>query len=608
MTIYISNILYCSNILSINSFIKNITGFYIGLDFLLFCYIIFFKFLFLGIMQYNLFLKKIRNTFSYMCKYFKELEINLGFTKFVSLFSLTNLIIFGYPIVKKYNTMYDNFFITLSFCFISYLILISFFSLILFKKSYKVILSAIILINSVIFYFMLTYGVSFDVNMLVNVIETNYSEASEFINLKLFLFIFLLGVAPSVFVYKKVNILFDNYFKKKLLFFISPLVLIFFITLPFRFFENGISFLRYNQRITNYIIPVNYIGACIEFSILKAKSYINSMNLISISDDAEIFEKNYNKNEKKNLIVFMLGESARAKNFSLNGYERDTNSFLNEYKNDIISFKNFESCATFTAGSLTCTFSHLPREKFDYAKSFKYESLIDIFNKVGFDVSWRSNNGRCKGVCDRVKNSLVKSFGDNIYDDLLFKAFMMDLNRIGDKNNLIVLHGRGSHGPLYYNRYPKDFEKYKPACNDDIDKCNVDEIVNAYDNTIYYTSYIIKEVIDELKKRSDEYNTILIYMSDHGQSLGENGVFMHSAPFDTAPVDQKNPAFFIWMPDDFASTFHIDKPCLKDKIKDNISQDNIFHSMLGIFKIKSKYYDGNLDIFNSCIKENNRLN
>ncbi len=549
------------------------------------------------------FFKKIQNIFFYRYTYFKNLEINLSFVKSVILFSLFNLIIFGYPIVKKYNTIYNNFFITVSFCFIAYLILISFFSIVLFRKSYRAVLSAIILINSIIFYFMLTYGISFDANMLLNVAETNYSEASEFINLKLFVFAIFFGIFPALFVYRKINISFGNYFKKKLLLIVLPILLIFFITLPFRFFKNGLSFLRHNQRITSYIIPVNYIGACIEFSILKIRSYINSINLISISDDAEIFEKNYNRNEKKNLIVFIIGESARARNFSLNGYKRETNEFLNEYRNDIISFKNFESCATFTAVSLTCTFSHLPRKKFDYSKSFKYESLIDIFNKVGFDISWRSNNGRCKGVCGRVKNSLVKSFGDNIYDDLLLKAFTMDLNRIEDKNNLIVLHGRGSHGPLYYNRYPKEFEKYKPACNSDIDKCNVSEIVNAYDNTIYYTSYIIKEIIDELKERGDEYNAVLIYMSDHGQSLGENGIFMHSAPFDTAPIDQKNPAFFIWMPDDFANAFRVNKDCLKSKINDRLSQDNIFHSMLGIFKISSKYYDSNLDIFNSCMEK-----
>lgn len=541
-------------------------------------------------------------------KYIKNIKntmINLTFVKFIFLFSLFNIVVYGYPIITKANTFYHNFFITIILYSISYALLISAFAILIFKKSYKIILSFIIIANSVIFHFMITYGIAFDANMLINTTETNYNEAIEFINLEFIAFIIFLGILPAIFFYKKINIEFPHYWKNKIILSIAPLLLIFLMTLPCHLSERTLNFVRDNQRITSYIIPINYIEASIEFCFLKIKSYINSLNLISISDDATIEEKNYNKNDKKNLIVFVMGESARAKNFSLNGYKRNTNEFLNNYKDDIISFKNFESCGTFTALSLTCTFSHLPRKEFDYAKSFKYESLIDIFDKVGFDVAWRSNNGKCKGVCDRVKNSLVKSFGNNIYDDLLLKAFDMDLNRLTEKNNLIVLHGRGSHGPLYYKRYPKEFEIYKPACNDELNKCSVEEIVNAYDNSIYYTSYILKEIIDRLIKLDDEYNAMLIFMSDHGQSLGENGIFMHSAPFDTAPIDQKNPAFFIWLNDNFANTFNINKQCLISKINSNLSQDNIFHSMLGLFKIHSKYYNKNLDIFSDCMNINN---
>lgn len=545
-----------------------------------------------------------KTLFTYI-KNIKNTMINLTFVKFIFLFSLFNIVVYGYPIITKANTFYHNFFITIILYSISYALLISAFSILIFKKSYKIILSFIIIANSVIFHFMITYGIAFDANMFINATETNYNEAIEFINLKFILFVIILGILPAIFVYKKINIEFPHYWKNKIILSITPLLLIFLMTLPCHLSERTLNFVRDNQRITSYIIPINYIEASIEFCFLKIKSYINSLNLISISDDATIEEKNYNKNDKKNLIVFVMGESARAKNFSLNGYERNTNKFLDDYKEDIISFKNFESCGTFTALSLTCTFSHLPRKEFDYAKSFKYESLIDIFDKVGFDVAWRSNNGKCKGVCDRVKNSLVKSFGDNIYDDLLLKAFDMDLNRLTEKNNLIILHGRGSHGPLYYKRYPKEFEIYKPACNNELDKCSVEKIINAYDNSIYYTSYILKEIIDRLIALSNEYNTMLIFMSDHGQSLGENGVFMHSAPFDTAPIDQKNPAFFIWLNDDFANTFNIDKQCLISKINSNLSQDNIFHSMLGLFKIHSKYYDKNLDIFSDCMNINN---
>ena len=373
-----------------------------------------------------------KTLFTYI-KNIKNISINLKFVKFIFLFSLFNIVAYGYPIITKANTFYHNFFITTILYLISYILLISAFSILIFKKSYKIILFFIILANSVIFYFMITYGIAFDANMLINATETNYNEAIEFINLNFILFIIFLGLLPAIFVYKNINIEFPHYWKNKIILSIVPLLSIFLITLPCHLSEKTLTFVRENQRITSYIIPINYIEAGFEFCFLKIKSYINSLSLISISDDATIDEKNYNKNNKKNLIVFIMGESARAKNFSLNGYERNTNEPLNNYKDDIISFKNFESCGTFTALSLTCTFSHLPRKEFNYVKSFKYESLIDIFNKIGFDVSWRSNNGKCKGLCNRVKHSLVKSFGNNIYDDLLLKAFDMDLNRLTKK-------------------------------------------------------------------------------------------------------------------------------------------------------------------------------
>ena len=191
--------------------------------------------------------EKIRNLFFWRRSYFNNLKINLDFSKFVIIFGLINLIVFGLLIVRKYNTTYNNFFITLSFCSVSYLILISFFALILFKKYYKIVLSTLIFLNSIVFYFMITYGISFDINMLINATETNYNEASEFIKFSLFAFIILLGVIPAIFVYKKVNISFENYFKKKLLLIFTPLLLIILIATPFRFSENGKTFLRNNQ-------------------------------------------------------------------------------------------------------------------------------------------------------------------------------------------------------------------------------------------------------------------------------------------------------------------------------------------------------------------------
>lgn len=530
---------------------------------------------------------------------FKKIKIfKLTFIEFILYFSLFTFILYSYPLFKKFYLSYGSIWVLLPITIFEFLLIFLFYSIFLFKRFFKYIVVLFLILNSLVYYYMLNYGIAFDVNMLINVMETNYKEASEFFSIKPIIFVLFFGILPSVFFLKKINVNFNNYLIKKGNSILITIFLILILIVPCYAFKKSKKFLKDNQRITSYIIPINYNMSVVEFIVFKIDSYWKSKNLIKISDDAILTKTT--KNGKKNLLVFMVGESARAKNFSLNGYERPTNEFLDKYKDEIVSFKNFEACATFTAKSLTCTFSHLPRKDFNYGDSFKYESLLDIFNKVGFDIYWKSNNGKCKNICNRVKNSLVKSFGNNIYDDLLLKVFNNDIKRLNKDNNLIFLHGRGSHGPLYYNRYPKEFEKFKPACNKELEDCSVEEIVNAYDNTIYYTSYLIDEIIKKLQEYEKEYNVAFIFMSDHGQSLGEDGIFMHSAPFDTAPVDQKNSAFFMWFSKDFLEEFNIDLNCLKNHKNDVFSQDNIFHSMLGLFNISSKFYQKDLDLFKIC--------
>lgn len=521
----------------------------------------------------------------------------LNIYEYILSLSFITILFYGLPIYRRYSS-HNIMIIILVFIF-SFLVVNFFYSIVTTKKTYRIVIPSFLVLNSVVFHFMLIYGVSFDANMMINTTETNFNEAIEFINFRLFFDVVVFGFLPALLFYKFIRIEDKKFVKHKLILIAISIVIALLMITPNYLYKSGKEFLKANQRITSYIVPVNYVESIFEFSGLKIKNYYDAKHLIDISSDA-YYDGKIGNNGKKNLIIFVLGESARARNFSLNGYERNTNVPLEKYKDDIISFKNFEACGTFTVVSLTCTFSHLPRKEFDYAKSFKYQSLIDILDHAGYDVYWRSNNGKCKNVCNRVKNSLVKSFGDNIYDDLLVKAFKMDLDRMTKQNNFVVLHGRGSHGPLYYNRYSDDFEIYKPACKDNLENCSTEEIINAYDNSVYYTSYTIKEVIQEAQRKSKDFNIILIFMSDHGESLGENGVFMHSAEFDIAPIDQKNSEFFIWLSKDAEKSFNISKECLKKKMNDNISQDNIFHSVIGLSGIKSVFYDEKLDIFKDC--------
>lgn len=340
--------------------------------------------------------------------------------------------------------------------------------------------------------------------------------------------------------------------------------------------------------MVDYLVPVNYIKSVADV-VIKAsfsKNKIASIKLIDVKK-----QKLISKNNKKNLIVFVLGESARASNFSLNSYERNTNEFLENY--NIVNFSNFYSCGTSTFISVPCMFSHLERKNYSKKNFLKYENLLDVFKDLDYTVNWYSNNGGCKGVCDRVNFKLA----NDEYDIGLLKYLKNDVERNKDNNLFIILHQRGSHGPEYIKRYPKNFEKFSPTCSKELYDCERQELINTYDNTINYTSYFIKETIDFLKTKNEEYNVFFVYVSDHGESLGENRQFMHGYPYNLANDYQKHIPFILWFSDSFVENFNVNINYLKNISNNKYSHDNIFHSIIGLFGIKSDFYKNNLSFF-----------
>lgn len=535
-----------------------------------------------------------------------KLELNINqFTLFIS---LLNTILFTYPLFLKLLNYGFN---KVIYCLVGLLIFILSFavinilySIILWKKSCKYVVFIIFLINSIALYYMVMFNIAIDFNMIVNLFETNTREAKEFITTKFVLFILSFNIIFVYILYKKITII-DNihYIKNKMMSSLISILIVLLIIAPCYLFEKSFLFLRHNQTSINFLIPVNYIGGVFEYTEKFLLKTFRKKTLIPITENLEFI----NNKSKKNLIFFVIGESSRSKNFSLNGYERQTNEFLEKQKN-LVSFKNFYSCATSTEPTLICTFSHFSSKNFDYNEALRYETLLHILNKVGIKTIWRSNNGKCKQTACKdgtISNSIVKSFGTELYDDLLIKSAKFNVENLKnkDKNTILFLHMWGSHGPIYGNKFPDNFKKFKPSCQKSIEECDLNEIINAYDNSIYYSSYIVNEMIEYLKTKEKEYNVALIFMSDHGESLGENGIFLHSAPVNTAPLDQKNPAFFMWFSDGFLNDFNLNLSCLKNRKDDNFLQDNIFHSILGLFNIKSKYYDENLDMFKNCINK-----
>jgi lipid A ethanolaminephosphotransferase len=308
---------------------------------------------------------------------------------------------------------------------------------------------------------------------------------------------------------------------------------------------------------------------------------------------------------KPRVLVIITGETARAENFSLGGYQRDTNPEL--AKRDITYFSDTSSCGTATAVSVPCMFSNLTRRGYSHRAGLANENLLDVLGHAGVQTEWWDSNTGSKGVADRTTYHSFSIANDPRYckDNECLDDGMVDklddwLSKVkGD--SVLVLHQLGSHGPTYYLRYPQAFARFTPECRTgELGTCSHEEIVNAYDNTILYTDHIIASVIDKLKAHQSNIAPAMIYMSDHGESLGEHGLYLHGAPYIVAPSQQTHVPFVLWQGTDMKAS--IDTGCLTSRADEAASHDNLFHTTLGLMAVKTSVYKPDLDVLGACRK------
>ncbi|WP_082209406.1 phosphoethanolamine transferase EptA [Gilliamella sp. wkB171] len=472
----------------------------------------------------------------------------------------------------------------------------------------KIVASSLVIIGSALSYFMLKFGIMIDRSMLQNTLETSFTESAPMITFELINCILLLGVLPCVVIILvkiKPRTIGLYFLFKHVMIVLLALLLVGLIALIF--YKNYATFMRNNSKIIKYLLPSNYIGALYgqyQFEQNKHRPFL------TIGDDAHRQVVDSDSKSIKTVVVLIVGETARSENFALNGYGKNTTPLLNK-RDDVISFQNTTSCGTYTAFSIPCMFSNMERKNYDEASALRQENILDILNKQGINVIWLDNNTGCKGVCNRIENeNITKKYinsGSKLcqdggcYDEVLVKELAIKLQHL-DKDSLIVLHPLGSHGPNYYQRYPEQFRTFTPTCDtNQITNCDSGSLVNTYDNTIVYTDYIINQTIELLQSKQNNYNTMLIYLSDHGESLGENGLYLHSFPYSIAPAQQTKIPFILWISQHLAKLNRINTACIKNHAKqDLLSHDNLFHLLLGIFAIQTKEYNQSLDSLNYC--------
>ena len=453
----------------------------------------------------------------------------------------------------------------------------------------KPVLIAMVMIAAVCGYFTDAYGTIFDTNMLINSIQTDQREAMGLMSLSFFIRVFLLGVIPAVIIakirIKRVPI--RRALWQKALTLTSSIALIAVCLLPFG--DQYATFFRQHKIVRSYANPITPIYSVIKLGTDYVEKLRRPDTLTLHATDAKRITPTAGTNAAKpKLMVFVVGETVRADHIGLNGYERDTMPLLTSQP-DVYSFKNATSCGTSTAYSVPCMFSYSNRESYDNNMADYNENVLDTLNKQGVNVIWRDNNSSSKGVADRVTFEDYKTADVNPNcDEECRDIGMLDgfdtliKSDAPAKDTLILLHQMGNHGPAYYKRYPKEFEEYKPVCmTNELSKCDDQSVINAYDNAIRYTDYFLNNVINTLKKYEQDYDVIMVYISDHGESLGENNIYLHGMPYAIAPDAQKQVPVIIWSP----NSNNIDKSSLVSMIDQPVSHDFITPTLLNFFGI-----------------------
>lgn len=455
----------------------------------------------------------------------------------------------------------------------------------------KPLLILLLLTTSVATYFMDKYNIIIDVTMVQNIMETNYNEASDLFSLNLVFHFLLFGVLPAIIVYK-VEIEPVSWKKGTLLKLRDAgLCLAVFIATVLLFSRFYAPFFRVHKPLRFYTNPTYYIyslGKYAAQALHKENIVVQPLGVnarVSPADSA------------RELIILVVGEAARADRFSLNGYARDTNPLLR--KENVISMTNMHSCGTTTAYSLPCMFSIFTRSSYSDSKGAATENLLDVLQHAGVHVLWRDNNSSSKGIADRVPYQDFRSPDVNPVCDVecrdvgMLSGLQQYIDTQPQGDIIIVLHQMGNHGPAYYKRYPPAFEKFKPVCStNQLEECSKDEINNAYDNAILYTDYFLEQTIALLKNNSQQFKTAMLYISDHGESLGDYGLYLHGLPYALAPEEQKHVGAIFW----FGKNFDVDRKSLRARSDVQYSHDNLFHTILGMLKIQTTLYDKSLDI------------
>ncbi len=481
------------------------------------------------------------------------------------------------------------------------------------RRSIKPALVFVCLAAALGMHFMLSYGVVIDTTMIVNVLQTDPRETRDLLSWKMLFTVLVVAGLPSLWLYKQ-NVqrltLPKQAWRNVVFSLVACVIMIVALALSFQTFSSN---MRNHTQLRYLINPLNSLYALGNLATKPLRK--GPMAMVKLGEDAKLGASYALPANKPPLMLLVVGETARVGNFGINGYARPTTPELAALASTerMASLRNVWSCGTSTATSLPCMFSHLGKEAFE-SRNANYENLVDVLQRAGLAVLWLDNQSGCKGLCDRIPSADISNSkdaklceGGECFDAVMLAKLDERIAALSAaqraKGVVVVMHQMGSHGPAYYKRVPAAFKKFTPGCDSNaLQDCSREQVVNSYDNTIAYTDHFLASAIKWLKAKDSVAQAAMVYVADHGESLGENNIYLHGLPYAIAPDVQKRVPWITWLSSSYAARSKVDVACLNTRADTRLSHDSYFHSVVGLLDVKTAVYRRDLDVYASCVK------
>ncbi len=485
-------------------------------------------------------------------------------------------------------------------------------SLLAWPRVFRPAATALVLVAAFNTHFMWQYGAVIDPTMIANVVHTDAREVRDLLSLRLLGTALLVAGPPLWWLWRR-PITARPWWRqtgRNVAGMATGLLLVVGVGL---LSYQGLASLMRNHKSVRYMInPLNSVYAAGRVAADQLPQQVRA--LTPVGEDAAL-GAGYATQQRPPLLMLVVGETARAQNWGLNGYARETTPALKRWQQqgELVNFPNVQSCGTNTHVSLPCIFSPLTREQ-GGDKTPTQENLLDVLQRAGLAVLWLDNQSGCKGVCDRVPNASTQALNlpglcadGECFDPAMLSGLDERIAALDPvrraRGVVLVLHQMGSHGPAYSRRTPADRKPFMPECTSNtLSACAPEQLINAYDNTIAYTDHFLDQSLQWLQQqaKAGQYDTGLIYLSDHGESLGENGLYLHGVPFAFAPEQQTRVPMVAWLSPALQQRSGVVTDCLRQRAAEPLSHDHVFHTVLGLMDVSTRVRDRALDALAPC--------